>query len=183
MGDVCPFPKPLWQGAPRWTILAKWPETKVLSLKCFKECCPLEMQKTFYLSQCFMANWMNVKVVRRKSMTKQHTSLRKNQVTFPCPAALFRALLTSSRLNVACELVHLSGFSDCTAILARCLFVCFLVFWGLRFIMQSNMILFIIVLALCKCYALSFACLFVILFCLVSSQRDWPCAQMSFNLV
>ena len=130
---------------------------------------------------------------KKKLMTKQHTSLRKNHntskwkckrwVTFPCPAALFRALLTSSRLNVACELVHLSGFSDCTAILARCLFVCFLVFWGLRFIMQSNMILFIIVLALCKCYALSFACLFVILFCLVSSQRDWPCAQMSFNLV
>lgn len=126
----------------------------------------------------------------RTNAEELHQAKLQMGATFPCPAALFRALLTSPQVPAQCCMTSSSLCAFLGSLIAllfwpdpSSMFVCFLVFWGLRLIMQSNMILFIIVLALCKCHALSFAFLFVILFCLVSSQRDWPCAQMSFNLV
>ena len=155
-----------------------------------------QMQKTCYLNQCLMANWMNVKVVRRNQWQNNIRACGRTITPASENASdglLFHVLrrcfvlfwlrpgsmLHASLCTYLGFLIALLFWPDLSSMFV----VCFLVFWGLRLIMHSNMISFIIVLALCKSHALSFACLFVILFCLVSSPRDWPCAQMSFNLV
>ena len=146
------------------------------SVECFKECC--------YLNQCFMMLHGKLDECGR-TITPSETASDGSNFSMSCGfVSCSSDFVPAQCCMLACALIWVFWLHCYSGpIPALCLFVCFLVFWGLRLIMHSNMVSFIIVLALCKCHALSFAFLFVILFCLVSSPRDWPCAQMSFNLV